>query len=87
MTNGKEIEIPEVSEIVKSFIHRADPLKVLHYSVFSGDVTNILEILLKRHYTLLIGDIPYGFRITGSMYDDFPFKYLQIESLLKTFQI
>ena len=42
-----------------------------------------LTILPKRQYTLLIVDIPYGFRITGSMYDDEHFKYPQIEKMLK----
>ena len=45
----------------------------------------MLDILPKRHYTLLVVDIPYGFRITGSMYDDVPFKYPQIEKMVKDF--
>ena len=34
---------------------------------------------------LLIANIPYGFRIIGSMYDDVPFKYPQIEKMVKDF--
>ena len=74
MMKGKELDVPEDSETVKSFLHRADPFRQLHYTVFNGEVANMLSILPKRHYTLLIADIPYGFRITGSMYDDEPFK-------------
>ena len=85
MTKGKELEVPEDFATVKSFLHRADPFKQLHYSVFQGDVVNMLDILPKRHYTLLIADIPYGFRITGSMFDDVPFKYPQIEKMVKDF--
>ena len=70
MTKGKELEVSEDSETVKSFLHRSDPFRQLHYSVFYGEVGNMLSILPKRHYTLLIVDIPYGFRIMGSMYDD-----------------
>ena len=82
---GKELELLEDSEIVKSFLHRPDSFKQLHYSVFHGDVANMLDILPKRHYTLLVADIPYGFRITGSMFDDVPFKYPQIEKMVKDF--
>ena len=85
MTKGKELEVSEDFATVKSFLHRADPFKQLHYSVFQGDVVNMLDILPKRHYTLLIADIPYGFRITGSMFDDVPFKYPQIEKMVKDF--
>ena len=75
MTKGKELGGLEDSETVKSFLHRSDPYRQLHYSVFHGEVGNMLSILPKRHYTLLIVDIPYGFRITGSMYDDVSYKY------------
>ena len=86
MTKGKELEVSEDSEIVKSFLHRSDPFRQLHYSVFHGEVgLNMLSILPKRHYTLLIADIPYGFRITGSMYDNVPYKYPQIEKMVKDF--
>ena len=45
----------------------------------------MLSILPKRHYTLLIADIPFVFWITGSMYDDMPYKYPQIEKMVKDF--
>ena len=35
----------------------------------------MLDILPERHYTLLVVDIPYKFRITKSMFNDVPFKY------------
>ena len=85
MTKGKELEVSEDSEIVKSFLHRSDPYRQLDYSVFNGEVGNMLSILPKRHYTLLIANISYGFRITGSMYDDVPYKYPQIEKMVKNF--
>ena len=46
-------------------------------------MSNILTILPKGNYTLLIVGIPYGFRITESMYDDVPYKYSQIEKMAK----
>ena len=49
MTKGKELEVPEDSETVKSFLHRSDPFRQLHYSVFHGEVGNMLSILPKRH--------------------------------------
>ena len=75
MTKGKELELSEDSKATKCFLHRVDPFKQLHYSVFNGEVANMLELLPKRHYTLLVVDIPYGFWITGSTYDDVPFRY------------
>ena len=85
MTKGKEMEVPEDLETVTNFLHRSDPFRQLHYSVLNGKVGNMLDILLKRHYTLLIANIPYGFQITGSMYDDVPYKYPQIEKMVKDF--
>ena len=85
MTKGKELEVLEDSETFKSFLHRTDPFRSLYYSVFNGEVGNMLNILPKRHYTLLIANIPYGFRITRSMYDDFPYKYPKIEKMVKDF--
>ena len=64
ITKGKELEVPEDSETVKSFLHRSDPFRQLHYSVFHGEVGNMLSILPKRHYTLLIADIPYAIQIS-----------------------
>ena len=75
MTKGKELEVSEDSATVKRFLHRAGPFKQLHYNVFHGDVANMLNILPKGHYTLLEADIPYELQITGSMFDDVPFKY------------
>ena len=85
MTKGKELDVLEDSETVKSFLHRAEPFRQSHYSVCNGEVGNMLSILAKMHYTLLIADIPYGFRITGSMYDDVSSKYPQIAKMVKDF--
>ena len=46
---------------------------------------NMLDILPKRHYMLLVADIPYRFRITGFTYDDVLYKYPQIEKMVKDF--
>ena len=63
MTKGKKLEVLEDSETVKNFLHKSHHFRQLHYSVFNGEVGSMLNILPKRHYTLLIADIPYGFRI------------------------
>ena len=76
MTKGKELEVPEDSDMVKSFLHKRDTFRKSYYSVYNGNVGNMLDILPKRHYTLLVADIPYGFRISGSTFDDVPYKYL-----------
>ena len=76
---GKELDLPEDLETVKSYLHKDNPFQQLHYSVFNGEVVNMLIILPKRQYTLSITDIPYGFRIMGSMCDDVPLKYPRIE--------
>ena len=77
--------MPEDSDIVKSLLHKVDPFQQLYYSVYNGDVGNMLDILPKRHYTLVVADIPYGFRITSSTYDDVLYKYPQIEKMVKDF--
>ena len=85
MTKGKELEVPEDCDNVKSFLHKSDPFRQLYYSVYNDDVNNMFDILPKTHYTLLVEDIPDGFKISGSTYDDMPYKYPQIEKMVKDF--
>ena len=85
MMKGKELDVPEDSETVQRFLHRVDPFRQFHYRMFNVEVANMLSILPKMHCTLLIANIPYGFRITGSMYDDVAFKYIQKEKMVKDF--
>ena len=85
MAKGKKIEVPKDSDTVKSFLHKSDPLWQLYYSVYNSNVGNMLNILSRRHYTLLVVDVLYGFRISGSIYDDVPYKYPQIERMVKDF--
>ena len=70
---------------MKTFLHRADPLKQLHYSVFNGEVESMFGLLQKRQYTLIVANIPYEFQILGSTHDDVPLKYAQIEKMVKDF--
>ena len=78
-----ELEVPEDSNTIKRFLHKSDLFRQLYYSVYNGDVGNVLDILPKRHYTLLMADIPSGFQISGSTYDDVAYKYPQIENMVK----
>ena len=45
----------------------------------------MLKLLPKKGYSLLIVDIPYGFRLAGSANDEEPFKYIQLEKMIKEF--
>ena len=33
----------------------------------------------------MIADIPYGFRLTGSIYDEEPYMYNQLEKMINDF--
>ena len=46
---------------------------------------DMLKLLPKKGYSLLIVDIPYGFRLAGSANDEEPFKYIQLEKMIKEF--
>ena len=50
-----------------------------------GDVVDMIQKVLKKEYTLLIADIPYGFRMVGSSYDDEPFRFKQLEKMVMDF--
>ena len=39
----------------------------------------------KKEYTLMIADIPYGFGMAGSTYDDEAFRFKQLENMVKDF--
>ena len=81
---AKEMD-QDTSGLLKSFSHPADSLHTLSYSVLCGDVKDMSTILPKKDYSLLIADIPYGFRLAGSINDEEPFKYSQLEKMIKDF--
>ena len=59
--------------------------KDLFYNVYNSDVVDMLQVLPKKDYTLLIANIPYGFRMAGSSYDDTPFIFKQLDKMIKDF--
>ena len=69
---------------LKKFSHK-DITKDLFYNVFCGDVADMISKLPKKDYSLLIADIPYGFQMAGSSYDDEPFRFKQLEKMVKDF--
>ena len=69
----------------KKFSHKKDITRDFFYNVFCGDVVEMNRILPKKEYTLMIVDIPYGFRMAGSSYDDEPFRFKQLENMVKDF--
>ena len=75
----------EDEEVLKKFSHKLDVTKDLFYNVYNSDVADMLQVLPKKDYTLLIADIPYGFRMAGSSYDDTPFLFKQLNKIIKDF--
>ena len=69
----------------KKFSHKKDITQELYYNVYYDDVADMIEKLSKKEYTLLIVDIPYGFRMGGSSYDDESFRFKQLEKMVKDF--
>ena len=69
----------------KNFSHKKDITQYLYYNVVCGDVIDMIQKVPKKEYTLLIADIPYGFRMAGSTYDDEPFRFKQLEKMVKDF--
>ena len=75
----------EDEDAMKKFSHKLDVTKDLFYNVYNSDVADMLEVLPKKDYTLVIADIPYGFRMAGSSYDETPFLYKQLDKMIKDF--
>ena len=69
----------------KKFSHKKDITRELYYNVYCGDVAEMVQMLSKE-YTLLVADIPYGFRMAGSSYDEEPFRFKQLEKMVKDFE-
>jgi hypothetical protein len=69
--------------VFKSFSHPSDKLYPLSYAVFCGDIAEMLKLLPRKHYTLLIADIPYGFQLAGSTNNEEPYKYAQLDKMVK----
>ena len=70
---------------LKKFSHKKDITKDLFYNVFCEDMAELSSKLPKKDYSLLTVDIPYGFRMAGSSYDDEPFRFKQLEKMVKDF--
>ena len=49
----------------KKFSHKKDITRDLYYNVYCGDVADMIQKLPKKEYTLMVADIPYGFRMAG----------------------
>ena len=75
----------EKDDTFKKFNHKKDLTWELYYNVYCGDVVDMIQKLPKKEYTLLIVDIPYGFRMGGSSYDDESFRFKQLEKMVKDF--
>ena len=68
--------------IFKKFSHKKEDITwELFYNVYCGDVAEMIQTLLMM-YMLLIADIPYGFRMIGSLYDDEPFRFKQLDKMV-----
>ena len=68
---------------LKKFSHKKDITKDLYYNVFCGDVADMNLEMPKKDYSLLIAYIPYIFQMAGSYYDDEPFRFKQLEKMVK----
>jgi hypothetical protein len=75
----------DTTRVLKSLSHPSDKLHSLSYGVFCGDVVEMLKLLPRKDYTLLTANIPYGFRLTGSINDEEPYKYAQLDKMVKDF--
>ena len=58
-------ENPHDNGIFKKFSHKNDITRELYYNVYCGNVAEIIQMLPKKEYTLLVADIPYSFRMAG----------------------
>ena len=80
--------------ILKKFSYKKDITRDLYYNIYYGDVAKMVLKLPKKEYTLLIANIPYGFRMVGSTiglrmarssYDDELFRFIQLVKMVKDF--
>ena len=55
----------------KKFSHKKDITRELYYNVYCGDVAEMITLVPKKEYTLLVADIPYGFKQLEKMVKDF----------------
>ena len=69
----------------KKFRHKKDITRELYYNVYSCDVVEMIHMFPKEEYRLLIADIPHGFRMAGSSYDEKPLWFKQLEKMVKDF--
>ena len=56
-----------------------------HYSLNVGDVRLLDTFLEKQKYTLAVADVPYGFNVPGSEFDDVPFSKQDLVEMITKF--
>lgn len=71
---------------IRTFTSVAFPLRSCYYSVIIGDVKDMLGCAPKRDYSLAIADIPYGYRLKGSVNDEVAYSYAQINLMIQSFK-
>ena len=71
--------------VLKTFSHPRNSLNSLSYVVLSDDMVDMTKLLPKKGYTLMIADILYGFQLAGSVNDEEPYKYNQLERMINDF--
>ena len=74
----------DYDDTFKKFSHKKDITRELYYNVYCSDVAEMIQMLVKE-YTFLVADIPYGFRMARSSYDEEPFRFKQLEKMVKGF--
>ena len=56
-----------------------------NYSLNVGDVRLMDQFVQKQKYTLAIADVPYGFNLSGSEFDDVPFSKTDLVEMITKF--
>ena len=70
---------------MKIFSPLSDPLSSHHYNVFCCDMKDFAANIPRCGYKLAIADIPYGFKLKGSV-NDVALGHKQIDAMISAFK-
>ena len=79
----KRLEIVQLDDCLDHYIWNG--LDTVQYQVILGDYENIVNLVPKKEYSLIIADIPHRYNIKNIVYDGEPYTYQAFNKVVKGF--
>jgi hypothetical protein len=81
---NKSEKLSQQKSINKDLVHFKHPrFGNIKYHIFNKDVRNLPQYMLRRDYTLILADIPYGLQTKGCKHDDLAWGEQELGNMVR----